>query len=29
VEGANPQTVTIAADDAVRVTFVVTCADQN
>jgi hypothetical protein len=29
VEGANPQTVTIAADDAVRLTFVVTCADPN
>jgi len=29
VEGANPQTVTLAVDDAVHVTFVITCTDEN
>ena len=29
VQGANPQTVTILADDAVHVTFVVTCSDPS
>jgi hypothetical protein len=29
VEGANPQTITLAADDAIHVTFLVTCADER